>query len=220
MTYRIIHGVRLTAAAISVFLLYACASTKPQIDYTAFRMSNPRSILVMPPVNHSVDTGAVATFLATSTVPLAEAGYYVIPVTLSDQMFKQNGVTVAEDAHAIQPGKLHEIFGADAALYITVTRYGTSYQVIQSVVWAEVSARLVDLRTGQEIWSGSAAEKYSNSKSNSGLFALLETVVDQVVNSLSNKSYDVGREANYKMLSAGTNKSILYGPYHSKYQKD
>lgn len=218
--YRVIRVVRM-AAATGVLLLSACATRTPQIDYTAFRESRPRSILVMPPVNQSLDTAAVATFLATSTIPLAEAGYYVIPVTLSDQTFKQNGVTVAEEAHAIQPGRLREIFGADAALYITITRYGVSYQVLNSVVRAAASARLVDLRTGQELWSGSISEQYSNSSSNNGLFGiLLEAVVDQVVNTLSDKPYDLGKQANNRMLSAGHKGSILYGPYHSRYKTD
>jgi len=218
--YRGICGIRLAMAAIGVFLLYACA-TQPQFDYTAFRESRPRSILVMPPVNRSFDTGAVATFIATSTIPLAEAGYYVIPVTLSDQTFKQNGVTVADEAHAIPSGRLREIFGADAGLYITVTRYGTSYQVLNSKVSAAASARLVDLRTGQELWSGlSAAEENSNSGNNNLFGALLDAVISQVVNTLTDRSYDIGKAANYNMLSAGHNGSILYGPYNSKYQTD
>jgi hypothetical protein len=218
--HRTIRGVRLAAAAVGVFLFFACA-TPPQFDYTAFRQSRPRSILVMPPINRSFDTGAVATFLATSTIPLAEAGYYVIPVTLSDQTFKQNGVTVADEAHAIQPEKLREIFGADAALYITITRYGTTYQVINSAVGATASARLVDLRTGQELWSGRAtAEENSNSNNNNLLVMLLDAVVTQIVNTVSDKAYDLGRQANYKLLSAGHDGSILYGPYHSKYQTD
>jgi len=217
---RVIRIVCMAAVAIGVFLLYSCA-TPPQIDYTAFRASRPRSILVMPPINRSFDTGAVATFLATSTIPLAEAGYYVIPVTLSDQTFKQNGVTVADEAHAIPPGRLREIFGADAALYITVTRYGTSYQVVNSKVSAEASAMLVDLRTGQELWSGrSTAEENSNSGNNNLLGALLDAVVSQVVNTLTDRAYDIGKVANYRMLSAGHDGSILYGPYHSKYQTE
>ena len=249
--YRAIRGVRLAAAAIGVFLLYACAETPSEIDNTAFRESRPRSILVMPPVNRSLDTRAAATFLATSTIPLAEAGYYVIPVTLSDQTFKQNGVTVADEAHAIPPGRLFEIFGADAALYITVTHYGrginvdsnvirsestgkifdvyitatrynTKFEVVSNSVRAEASARLVDLRTGQELWSGNAvAEEIIDGGDDDKLVGtLLDAVSSQVVNTLAEKSYDVGKKANYRLLSPGNDRSILYGPYHSKYGTD
>jgi hypothetical protein len=202
-------------------LLGACAAPVAQIDYTAFRASHPRSILVMPPVNQSPEPKATLSFLAAATVPLAEAGYYVIPVALADQTFKQNGVTVAEEAQAIKLDKLRKIFGADAALYITITRYGVSYRVISSAVEAAASAKLIDLRTGQELWSGHASVVLQNNNSGGGLAGILiGAVVDQIVNTVSDQSYKAGRMADYQMLSAGYKNSILYGPYHPKFATD
>jgi hypothetical protein len=62
--------------------------------------------------------------LAQATLPLAESGYYVIPVSLASETFKQNGLANAADIH-VPVQKLRDIFGADAALYINVTDYGT-----------------------------------------------------------------------------------------------
>jgi hypothetical protein len=220
---------RLFPCFAAALLLCACAAQPPPqagepIDpYAAFRESSPRSILVIPPVNQSPDIKAQATFLATSTWPLAESGYYVIPVSLSSQMFRQNGITVAEDAHAIAPSRLREIFGADSALYITITRYGVSYSGISSVVEAAASARLIDLRNGLELWSGKVTVS-ENSISDSGSLNILDLMItaafDQIINTLLDKAYDVGREANYRMLSAGRKNGLLYGPYHSKYGTD
>jgi hypothetical protein len=212
---------RLAAAMGVVLLLCACATPVAQMDYTAFRESRPRSILVMPPVNQSPEIKATASFLATSTVPLAESGYYVIPVTLSEETFKQNGVTVAEEAHAIELDKLREIFGADAVLYITITHYGTSYRLLSSVVEAAASAKLVDIKTGQLLWVGKAFVQLGNNNSGGGLIdALVSAVVSQIVNTLVDRSYDAARTADYQMLSAGHTNSILFGPYHPKYGTD
>jgi hypothetical protein len=211
----------LAIAAFAVLMFNACASQQTGFDYTAYRESRPRSILVMPPINMTSDLGAPATFLATSTMPLAESGYYVIPVVLSEATFKQNGVTVAEEAHAIDPRRLHEIFGADAALYITVTRYGVTYILIRSVVEASAAARLVDLRTGQELWNGNVRVEFdSGNSSNSLLGTLIIAAVDQAVNTLSDRAYDAGKEANTKLLTAGQVNGILYGPYNEKYGTD
>ena len=50
---------RLAAAMAIVFLLGACAATPvKQRDYTAFKESRPRSILVMSPVNQSPEIKA------------------------------------------------------------------------------------------------------------------------------------------------------------------
>jgi hypothetical protein len=213
-----IRAARCAAAMGAAFLFCACATPVAQRDYTAFRENRPRSILVLPPINQSPEVKATASFLATSTAPLAESGYYVIPVTLSDETFKQNGVTVAEEAHALELGKLREIFGADAALYVTVTRFGTSYRLLDSVVEATASARLVDLRTAQELWSGTAVVVLGNNNNSGGglIGALVSALVNQIVNTVSDKSHDAARMANYQMLFAGRQNSILFGPYHPK----
>jgi hypothetical protein len=215
------RAARCMAATGAALLLSACATPTAQRDYTAFRENRPRSILVMPPINQSPEVKATASFLATSTAPLAESGYYVIPVTLSDETFKQNGVTVAEEAHALELGKLREIFGADAALYVTVTRFGVSYRLVNSVVEATASAKLVDLRTAQELWSGAAVVVLGNDNSGGGLIgALVSAIVSQIVNTVSDRSHDAARVANYQMLSAGRQNSLLFGPYHPKFGTD
>ena len=217
----------------AMWLLFCACATEPAREdaregYPSLRESRPLSILVMPPVNLSPDVKAQATFLATSTVPLAEAGYYVIPVALSNETFKQNGMTVAEEAHAIEHDRLREIFGADAALYITINRYGSRYQVINSALEAVASARLVDLRNGLELWSGNAAVSensiFWSGAIDSGdtlIAMLIGAAVSQIVNTVSDNSFYVGRKANYQMLSAGGRRgSILYGQYHPNYGEE
>ena len=223
----------LILVAGTVFLLLACESTpveEPKKDYPAFIESRPRSILVMPPVNQSIDVTAPLTFLSTAFLPLAESGYYVIPVALSDQTFKLNGVTVAEDAHVISHDRLREIFGADAALYITITRFGTRYVVVDSVTEVAASARLIDLRTSQTLWSGETSLRDTTSQNRmiggfgslavSLLSAVLESAIDQIIDTASNKAHGMGRKANFRMLSADYMDGMLFGPYHPMFQMD
>ena len=211
---KIIH---LVLAAGTALLLLSCASGyPPQGRYP----NHPRSILVMPPVNLSFDVDAQYTFLATSAYPLAEAGYYVLPVTLTMEMFRQNGVTVAEEAHALPHARLHEIFGADAAIYITITQYGSNYYFINSIVQAWATARLVDLRNGAELWSGEVRVNDNTSVTQDSIIGILvEAAFDQIANVLTNKAYDTGRKANYQLLSASRG-NIKYGPYHPDFEPD
>ncbi|MDR3214268.1 MAG: DUF799 domain-containing protein [Azoarcus sp.] len=202
-------------------LLAACVTPQRNLDYTAYRASRPRSILVMPPVNRSPEIKASASFLSTATVPLAEAGYYVIPVTLSEETFRQNGVTVADEAQSISLDKLHEIFGADAALYLTVDRFGTSYRLVESVVEASAAARLVDIRSGEELWKGQVYVSTGRNNNSGGLIGMLvSAAINQIVNTLSDKSYGVARSANYQLLSGGHRNGVLYGPYHPQFGTD
>jgi len=56
----------------------ACTSKGPKEDpYILFRELMPRSILVLLPINESVDVNATYSWLATASQPIAEKGFYV-----------------------------------------------------------------------------------------------------------------------------------------------
>lgn len=221
---KLMQAVRVGAMGLAVILMTACATKQPvNFDYTAFKASKPRSILVMPPVNHSPDVAASLSMLSVATMPLAEAGYYVMPVTLVSETFKQNGITVAEDAQNVPLEKLRQIFNADAALYITVDNYGTSYRVVDSVVEVKASAKLVDLRTGAQLWQGSAAASSAenNSSNNQGAVGILVgALIKQIINNVSDQSYVIANRASQRLLATGKAGGLLYGPYNPKYGTD
>lgn len=165
-------------------VITGCANQQPGYDYTAFRESNPASIVVLPPVNKSPDIKASYSLYSQVSVPLGEAGYYVLPVALVDETFKQNGLMNPDEMHAAPPAKLREIFGADTALYIEITEYGSSYMVISSEVVVTANAKLVDLRSGQLLWEGSASASTAEQNNNNqgGLVGMLIiAAVNQIV---------------------------------------
>ena len=201
------------AALAAAAILPGCGNNQAPYDYTAFKASNPRSILVLPPINESVDVNAVNGMLARTTLPLAESGYYVFPIAVVQQTFRQNGLDNPKDIHAVQLDKLNEIFGADAVLYLTVKNYGTSYLVIMSDTSVTADAVLKDARTGQKLWSGTATASSSEGKGNQGLMAMLVmAVIEQIASNVGDKGYDVAAITSDRLLSAGGSKGILHGP--------
>jgi hypothetical protein len=199
---------------VAVALLAGCAAPV-KTDYTALRAAKPLSILVLPPVNESTDVNATFSMLSHATYPLAEGGYYVMPVALVNETFQQNGLTVATDMHEVPVAKLKEIFGADAALYMKITKYGTTYTVLSSAAVVSAEARLVDLSTGTLLWSGraSASSDENNNNSGGGLAGLLVTaIVKQIMNNVTDASHNVAGITSTRLLSAGTPNGLLYGP--------
>ena len=194
-------------------LLTGCVAPQNNIDYTAYRQSKPRSILVLPPLNNSPDIRATYSFLSTVTKPLAEAGYYVFPVALVDQTFKENGLPNPGEMHQAPLDKLREIFGADATLYITVTKYGSSYQIFHSEVRVTADAKLVDNRNGQILWHGTATATDSEGGNSSGglVEALASALIKQVVSSVGDPGHAVARTTSTKLLQVRPN-GLLYGP--------
>lgn len=217
-----IHTLRCAALALAALLLGGCA-TQQAYDYTAFREARPASILVLPPLNSSPDIAATYSMMSQTTAPLAESGYYVFPVTLVDESFKQNGLTMPADIHAVPIGKLREIFGADAALYINVKQYGTSYAVIASETRVTAEARLVDLRSGNVLWSGAAtASSAEGSNNNSGglIGMLVNAAIRQIVETISSQGHLIAGRTSARLLSAGRPNGILYGPRSPMYLKE
>lgn len=198
-----------------MMLLPGCATRPPPYDYSAFNKAKPVTLLVMPPVNDSPDVKATPAVWAQATLPLSEAGYYVLPVTLVDETFRQNGVDTATDAQSIPYPKLRDFFGADAAVYIKVTKYGTSYAVLASETRVEAEARIVDLRSGELLWQGKAAASSAEQQQQNqgGLIGLLiAAVVHQVVGTATDAAYNYAGIANGRLLGTPRYNGVLPGP--------
>ena len=207
--------------AAAALLAGACATPQPY-DYTAFKEARPTSLLVLPPLNNSPDVNASYSFLSHVTLPLAESGYYVLPVTLVDEMFRENGVTDPGQMHEVPAAKLKEIFGADAALYIKIGHYGTSYSVINSESRVSAEASLVDLASGGVLWQGSATASSAEGRSSSGglVGMLVQAIVSQIVETITDRSHPVAGVTSMRLLSAGRPGGLLFGPRSPRFGTD
>lgn len=211
--------IALVGTLFTLFMLTGCAN-KVDYDYTAFKESKPASILVLLPTNQSNEINASFGVLSQITFPLAEAGYYVFPVNLVNEVFKQNGLTVANDIQSVSLTKLQQTFNPDAILYLNVKDYGTTYQVIQSDTRVTLEAKLVDARTAKLLWSGSAtASSLDSQGTNSNIFAaLISAVINQISDTISDKSVAIAGMTSIKLFTPYPHKDdgILSGPYASK----
>lgn len=213
----------LMGALAATFFLFGCAQQAKNFDYGPYKQYQPKSILVLPPLNNSPDLKGSYGLMSTVTYPLAENGYYVFPVALVDQTFKENGLTAPADMHQAPIAKLHEIFDADAALYITVEKYGAQFVLTNSVITVSAKATLLDLKSGTTLWTGQATARSDEGQQQQqgGLLALLiGGLIQQVANNLSDtKQVQVASVASARLLSARPN-GLLYGPRSPFFGKD
>ncbi|THF60201.1 DUF799 domain-containing protein [Pseudothauera rhizosphaerae] len=211
-----------TLSLFAVLLASGCATQPQQYDYAAFKESRPASILVLPPLNSSLDVSATNSMLSQVTLPLAESGYYVFPVTLVNETFRQNGLHNSAEMHEVGLRKLREIFGADAVLYIDIKQYGTTYAVLSSESRVTAEARLVDLRTERVLWEGAATASSAEGRSSGGglVGMLVSALVNQIVESSTDRSHPIAGITSGRLLFAGRPNGILYGPRSPKYQTD
>jgi hypothetical protein len=198
---------------IAALFLSGCASVEPY-NYSALQQAAPRSILVLPPMNSSVEVNAPYSYLSTISQPLAEKGYYVFPVSVVDTFLKENGLPTPAEMNGIALDKIDEIIGADAVLYVDIKDWGQKFQVLSSVTVVEGYVKLVDVKTGELLWDAPIMAQYNpNNNGGGGLVgALVGAVVSQIAGEISDNSPQVARMANAFAFNSAK-RGLLNGPY-------
>ncbi|WP_256942978.1 DUF799 domain-containing protein [Achromobacter xylosoxidans] len=211
---------RLIKAALAVCAaaaLAGCAAprTVEKNDYSKFRAENPRSVLVVPVVNRSVEVDAPDSLLTTITRPLAERGYYVFPVNLVKQVMNEEGMSDADMVHANDPVRLAGLFGADSVLYISIERWDARYAVIGTTVTVALTYTLKSGKTGETIWETQQSAAYA-SRTDQGLIgALISAAIEKAAPSYM----PLARQANTTAVYV-QGRGLPAGPYDPVYLKD
>ena len=198
-------------------ILSGCA-TKPieKKDYAEFRKSSPRSVLVVPVINRSVDVDAPDYFLSAIARPIAERGYYVFPINLVKRVMEDDGLSDANMVHGSDTIKLASLFGADSVLYITIERWDSKYALISTVTTVELSYSLKSGSSGQELWKHKEKLAYDPAANQSGLIA---KALMAAIEKAKPNYMPLARQAN-GMAVVRSGQGLPAGPQDANYQKD
>ncbi|MDB6082706.1 MAG: hypothetical protein JWN43_587 [Gammaproteobacteria bacterium] len=203
-----------------VVLLAGCASRPPRYDYAQFRAEAPRSILVVPVINKSIDVNAPDYFLATIATPLAERGYYVFPVNMVRSVLADDGLSDANLVHAGDTHRLGELFGTDAVMYISIERWDAKYIVLATTVTVELSYTLKSAHTGQVLWKNHQSIVYRPQQSSGGgLAGLVANAVAAAITKAAPNYMPLARQANSGAITV-KGMGLPAGPYDSMFGKD
>lgn len=190
-------------------------------DYTDLRTEAPRSILVVPAINRSVEVNAPDYFLSTISRPLAERGYYVFPVHLVKRMMEDDGLNDADMVHAGDPQRMGKMFGSDAVMYITIERWDAQYVVFSTTVTVEMNYVLKSATSGQTLWSNTQKLVYQpqNNNSGGGIAGLIAQAVVAAIAKAAPNYVPLAQQANALAVST-KGQGLPAGPYIDLYQKD
>lgn len=209
-----LNYIKLLSLTVVALVLAGCNQQQVKYDYAAFENSRPKSILVIPPVNNSIEVNASYIFLSTISRPLAEKGYYVFPVAVIEQFMRNNGLQDPAEMNSIPLDKINEHIGPDAILYVSIENWGQKYEVFDSRTIVDSNWRLIDAKTGQQIWDGTAKGQYSSNDSNQhGLIGMLVgAVINQIAGSVSDNTPMLSQQVNQGTVFNSHN-GLLNGPY-------
>lgn len=197
-------------------LLTGCEAVpvkKPEAALAAFRANPPRSIVVVPVMNDSPDVTAPTIFTPSLTQPLAERGYYVFPVYLTEMLLRDLGLTEAGHVHQMPPQRFYDLFGADAVLLVTIKDWSTKYIALASSVVVEAEYTLKDTRTGSVLWQGK-----QQAVNQSGGEGLIGAAISAAVHALIATYKPLAQQANSRAFLPPH--GLPAGPYHPEFGKD
>jgi len=200
---------------LAMMLLTGCVAPPVKKDMSAFLTAAPRSILVVPVVNKSLDVDAPNYVLATLTLPIANKGYYVFPVNTIKYVLEQEGFYEGERIHNEPPATLAKLFDADAILYVTIHRWDVQYAIIAATVTVEIDYRIVS-RDGVEIWSEKKRMTYSPQHNSSGspLVDLIALAISAAITRAAPNYMPLTQQANQQVFILSPN-AIPNGPYQT-----
>jgi hypothetical protein len=218
---------KLRWAVVCVLLLALSACSARQPRYEAFYAHEPRSILIVPPLNDTTEVTAPAVYSTTVTRPLAERGYYVFPVILTESLLRDMGLPEAGLVHQLPPSRFNELFGADAVMFVNITDWSNKYLVLKQSTVVEVNFTLKDTRTGTVLWEHTQSFAQSSgavSAGVGGLGGLIAMAVEAAVTYAANEMTEV----DYRPLAVQANQvafampgaGLPAGPYHPDYRSD
>ena len=201
------------AILAAALVIAGCADVPAVHEPSSFDRAAPRSILVVPPANHSLDVDAPTYLLSTLAVPLAEKGFYVFPVNTTKMVLEHEGFYEGEQIQQQPATDLARLFGADAVLYVTINRWDAQYILLATRVTVDFDYRIV-YRDGTELWKAHEAMVYlpEHEDAGSAFGNLVASAIDAALTRAKPNYLPLARQANQAAIVAGPN-AIPDGPY-------
>ncbi|GHA60924.1 GNA1162 family protein [Photobacterium aphoticum] len=206
--------IKLTSIVLAGMMMTGCVSTlkKQEAFPDLYTNSVHNNILIAPIVNKSTSSEASEYLNSTLAEPFANKGYYVLPIPITADIFKEAGIVDGTELKGIPFNTYKEKFGADTVLFVTIEQWDTNYIVIAGNVSVSLKYVMVSTETGKIVWSYSNTVVIDTS-SNSG-----SLLVDLIATAITTATTDYIPVA--KKVNLITTQSLPVGSYHPRHKKD
>ncbi len=203
---------------IIVVLVSSCTTTTKIPKSTAYKGmydEKPLSVLLMSPINKSTNIEAKEYFHSTLNIPIANAGFYVIPPFLSMEILKKESAYDAELFLNSPLSKFREVFGADIVVFTIIHKWDKSG--LAATVKVEVEYIIKSAKTNEILYTRKGDITYDASVSTGvgGAWGALANLAASAINTAATKYVDVARACN-----AYTFKDLPAGKYSPNYNND
>ncbi|WP_071145470.1 GNA1162 family protein [Bacteroides ihuae] len=190
--------------ALIATLFASCGTTSNLTrgkSYPKMYSDKPTTILVMPPINKTVNVEAKEYFYTSMMVPLCEKGYYVISPFLAMDLLKNES---AYDSELYLDGNLasfKKVFGADVALFTVINQWSKS--TLGNTITVEVEYILKSTTSNEILFNRKGTlvvDTSLNSTSNAGLLGALVDMAASAINTALTDKVIAARRCNNFVL--------------------
>jgi len=180
--------------------------------YPNMYQNETHSIVVVPAINRSTAADAPELYSTTIAQPLAEAGYYVMPIPMVEMMLSYEGVSDGEQLRNVDMGKFNIMFGADSVLFVTINQWDTNYFVTGGNVTVGADFELISTKTNQVLWTYRNVVVI-NTSGNSG--NLIADIISTAITTAIVDYVPIAHQVNQSVIT-----TLPVGKYHSRFGQD
>ena len=206
---------------VASLLVSGCATTHMATKGDKFPLmykEKPLVIFVLPPINSTTAVDAKEYYSTAIPQPLAFAGFYVIPMQITDELLKSQGIYDTETIVNQPLNRFYEYFGADAVLFTRIIKWDKSYTVIASSLTVTIDAQLKSTKSNLILWKYSVtivANLSGQSNSGNPLANLIANVIITGINTATADYVPYAQLATVQLLQ-----SVPFGKYHNRSGQD
>lgn len=193
---------RLIIFAVLSCLLSSCgmmSTITRESQYSKMYEEKPVTLLVMPPINNSTNVEAKDLLYTSISLPLIEAGYYVISPLLAMDVLKAESAYDAELFFDAPLMTFNKFFGADAVVFSVIDSWAKRGFGIQTKIRYVIKSAHTN-----EILFDRSCDLYLDLSVDSGSNSVLGALVDLAASAISTAATDhivAARKANYYIMS-------------------
>lgn len=195
------------------FLAVGCVKHVTKAErFPGMYEEQPRSVLVLPPINLTTAADAKECYITTVSEPLSHMGYYVYPAPVVMELMQSEGLYDSELLYDADLQGIGASLGADSVLFTKITAWDMSYVVVASNMTVGVDCELRSTQTNRLLW------KYTGRvvvDLGGGSGSLLVDIIASAVKSAMAEYVDAARRVNSFTLT-----TMPAGPYSQVYMKD
>ncbi|MCR5762846.1 MAG: DUF799 domain-containing protein [Treponema sp.] len=184
--------------------------------YSQLYSEDPVVMLIMPPINNSANVDAKDFFYSTLNVPIADAGYYVLPPYLTLETLQRESAYDAELFLEKDLSKFKEIFGADIAVFTIIKSWNKS--MLDYTVKVQIDYIFRSTKTNETLYKKSGTVNVDSSMEvaeGDSFLAVLANILASSISTAVTDYVDMAVKCNNKALA-----DIPRGKYSSRYRQD